>query len=180
MKNYLFIAFIIGLFLIPNVISAVITPIEISTDGQVHKIILRDGVRFNFKGGEHVVQVKKIDDKGAYLAYFPYIERESSNEDEYLPLFVSLKEKDLVNMDVDRNLKRDLTIGVVKIDGNETFLLFKELNESSEDNTVELPDNKTTDKEKESPKLNYSIIWTIILVVFAVVLLYFALKRKKS
>jgi len=172
MKKLLIIAIV--LLLIPLVSAGELKTIEITNDDNLVSLNVRDALAFSYAGGDHRLMVRGIADKGVDLKLFINIQDDKSNEDSILPYYVTLKEKkDIVNLDLNRDNQKDVTVLVADVSNNKVLINIKKYNEG-------IPVAEETAKETGNGLSIGSIIWTVVLALAAIGLLILVLKKKSK
>ena len=169
---------IIALILIPLASAGEIVHVDVSKEDNFVALNERDVLAFSLKGGEHKLMLRKVDGKAVDLTMFTDINRPKSNEDDNLPYYFTLKVgEETANLDVDKDHENDATISILDVSGKKALLSIKEYQEKD---TGDVSGNAVKDEFDIKDFGLSSIIWTVLLLVIAVFLLLFVLKKRST
>src|SRR3989344_1543466 len=174
MKKFLLISLI--LLIMPVVLSAGQTQkIDISNIPQQSITINeKDRFEFSFLGGTHTVIVNNINEKGAELDLFPYI----NLKDKPPVSYSTANYENIIYFDVNKDLIKDISIKLTNMgkDYETATLLITNVNLDENVNGTIIP-NKLINKPRV---YNYNIILIILGIAIAIVIsliIYFISKK---
>jgi len=169
---------IIALILIPLASAGEIVHVDVSKEDNFVALNERDVLAFSLKGGEHKLMIRKVDVKAVDLTMFTDINRPKSNEDDNLPYYFTLKvREETANLDVDKDHENDATVSILDVSGKKVLLSIKEYQEKD---TGDVSGNAVKNGFDIKDIGLSSIIWTVLLLVIAVFLLLFVLKKRST
>jgi len=175
MKSY--IAVFLVFLLIASIVlagSGKMTNLDFSKEPlYIYRMFENDGVKFNMLGGDHIIIVDNIKDKGVDLQIHPYYKNYEANVN-----YVTLNDKAALKLDLDKNGVRDLKVSLAQIYPDKSVkLVFEQINET-------YINNLTGRVLNPSPKKFYQdknfIIAGVVGLVLLIVILSLILRKKRK
>ncbi len=151
--------------------------VDIASNSQQEiTIAKKDRIEFSFLDGTHTVIINNINEKGADLDFFPYI----NLKDKPPVSYATANYGSTVYLDVNKDLIKDIAIKLINTDENYETATFLIANINIEENINVNGSIMPSKVIKEPKEYNYNIILIILGITIAIVIsliTYFVFKK---